>query len=110
MNLTRVSVSLVLLALTVSTASAIDLSGQSRTYFQSRQSEDTTKFQPLYEYFDIRADDIGTPAVSFHAGGWYGYDFGNGNYDDRKRSTGDLQYAYLSLARSTGVLQIQETR
>jgi hypothetical protein len=85
-----------------SPASAFDLSGQSRTYFQSRQTEEATRYQPLYEYLSFRADDIGTQALSFHVGGWYGYDFGNGNYDDSKRSTGDLQYAYLSYKRSTG--------
>ena len=101
MNMTRMSALALAIAFAASPASALDLSGQSRTYLQSRQSEDSTRYLPFYEYLNVRAEDIGTPVVSFHAGGWFGRDFGNANYDDRKRSSGDLQYAYLSFARST---------
>jgi len=102
MNSVRLCVLCVFLFSLTTPASALDLTGQSRTYFQSKQAEDTTKYQPLTEYLSFRADDIGTPTLSFHVGGWYGYDFGNADYSDRKRSTGDLQYAYLSYKRSTG--------
>jgi hypothetical protein len=76
-------------------ASALDVTGQSRTYLQSRESVDSTKLLPLYEYLDFRADDIGTRTVSFHTGGWYRYDLESESYGTR--ATGDLQYAYLSL-------------
>jgi hypothetical protein len=83
-----------------SAALAIDITGQSRTYLQSRESVDSTKFLPLYEYLDFRADDIGTKAVSFHVGGWYRHDLESESYGTR--STGDLQYAYLMLKHDKG--------
>lgn len=102
MNRVRLCVLFLCLFSLASPAFALDLSGQSRTFFQSRQAEDTTRYQPLYEYLSFRADDVGTPTLSFHVGGWYGYDFGNANYDNSKRSTGDLQYAYLGYRGNTG--------
>jgi hypothetical protein len=80
---------------------ALDLSGQSRTYIQSRQLEDATRNTPLHEFLSFRADDIGTQNLSFHVGGWYGYDFGGTTFEDSKGHTGDLQYAVLNYRTST---------
>src|SRR5512143_2568203 len=79
-------------------ASAVDLSGQSRTYLQSRQGADGTGYLPLYEYLDLKATNIGNDAVSFHFGGWGRYDPRNEEFGSR--STGDLQYAYLDIRKS----------
>lgn len=83
-----------------SIASALDVTGQSRTYLQSAESVDSSKLLPLYEYLDFRADDIGAKAVSFHVGGWYRQDLMNESYGNR--SAGDLQYAYLMLKHDKG--------
>ncbi len=85
---------LLLLSLLSSAAWAVDLSGQSRTYLQSLETTDS-RLIPLYEYLDFRAEDIGTKSLSFHFGGWYRYDLQNESYGTK--STGDLQYAYLSV-------------
>ena len=79
-------------------ASAVDLSGQSRTYLQSRQGFDGTDYLPLYEYLDLRATNIGNEAVSFHFGGWGRYDLRSEEFGSR--STGDLQYAYLDIRKT----------
>lgn len=86
-----------LLSLIASGSWAVDLSGQSRTYLQSYETTDS-RITPLYEYLDFRAEDIGTKALSFHFGGWYRYDLQGESYDTK--STGDLQYAYLSVRGS----------
>ena len=86
-----------LLSLLASGSWAVDLSGQSRTYLQSYETTDS-RITPLYEYLDFRAEDIGTKAVSFHFGGWYRYDLQGESYNTK--STGDLQYAYLSMRSS----------
>jgi hypothetical protein len=98
MNL-RLPVSVLLLAAFLalsSPAMAIDLTGQSRTYLQSRQEADATKLLPLFEYLDFKADDIGSSNVSFHFGGWLRYDLRDESTLDRNRNS-DLQYAYLSI-------------
>ena len=80
-------------------AQAIDLSGQSRTYLQTRELTDGTRLTPLYEYLDIRTDGSGADMVSFSAGGWYRYYLQSEGFD--KKDTGDLQYAYLTLRKKT---------
>jgi hypothetical protein len=96
----RIAVSLSLLLSIPFTASAIDLAGQSRTYLQSRQGTDGTRYMPLYEYLNFNAGNAGSDAVSFHFGGWYRYDLQNESFGTK--STGDLQYAYVTLKKSTG--------
>jgi hypothetical protein len=81
-------------------AFAVDISGQSRTYLQSRQDVDGTRYMPLYEYLNFSAGSSPSEDVSFHFGGWYRHDFQNELFGTA--STGDLQYAYLSLRRGTG--------
>jgi hypothetical protein len=80
-------------------ASAIDLSGQSATYLQSRQEFDSTRLMPLYEYLNLNADDLGSKNLSFHFGGWYRHDLRNESFG--AKSTGDLQYAYLGYRADT---------
>jgi hypothetical protein len=76
---------------------AFDLSGQSRTYLQSRELTNGTRLTPLYEYLDLRASGIGSDSFSFSAGGWYRHDL----QGDRPggKDTGDIQYAYLTLRK-----------
>jgi len=96
----RIAASLSLLFSLPFTASALDLSGQSRTYLQSRQGADGTQYLPLYEYLNFNAGAPDSDAVSFHFGGWYRYDLQNEAFGTK--STGDLQYAYVNLKKSTG--------
>jgi hypothetical protein len=72
------------------TASAVDVTGTSRTYLTSRERADATKLLPGYEYLNFAIQDLGNETISAHFGGWSGYDF--------KEKTGDydLQYGYLS--------------
>ena len=97
MSFLRMAVSLFFLLSWSLTASAYDLSGQSRTYLQTRELTDGTRLTPLYEYLNIRTDNLGTDAVSFTAGGWYRYYLQSTDFD--KKDTGDLQYAYLTIRK-----------
>lgn len=78
-----------------SVASALDVSGQSRTYLQSRETVDSTSLLPLYEYLDFEAGSFAGKNITFHFGGWYRYDLQDESFGETK-NTGDLQYAYLS--------------
>ncbi|OGW53867.1 MAG: hypothetical protein A2Z46_08340 [Nitrospirae bacterium RBG_19FT_COMBO_55_12] len=81
---------------------ARDLSGQSKTYLQSREGVDSSKFLPFYEYFDFKAEDFASLAsqnVSFHFGGWARTDLADESYG--KKTNNDLQYAYLTIRKST---------
>jgi hypothetical protein len=73
---------------------AFDFSGQSRTYALSRETVDGTKLLPFFEYLDFRADDVTVNDLSFHFGGWLGYESKEEIFGSK--STGDLQYGYLS--------------
>jgi len=99
MRLLRIIVMLSFLLSLSLPASAVDLAGQSRTYLQSRELTDGTRLTPLYEYLNIRTDNLGTDAVSFSAGGWYRYYLQSTDFD--KKDTGDIQYAYLTIRRSS---------
>jgi hypothetical protein len=78
-------------------AAAIDFTGQSRTYLQSREAADGSNLMPLYEFLSFKADDLGGRNVSFHFGGWLRYDLRDENLGKKKNS--DLQYAYLSVRK-----------
>jgi hypothetical protein len=99
MRFLRIAVSLFFLLSWTFTASAYDLSGQSRTYLQTRELTDGTRLTPLYEYLNIRTDNLSTDAVSFTAGGWYRYYLQSTDFD--KKDTGDLQYAYLTVRKTS---------
>jgi hypothetical protein len=99
MRSSRIAVSLLILLSLPFTAFAVDLSGQSRTYLQTRELSDGTRLTPLYEYLNVRTDNLGTEAVSFSAGGWYRYYLQSTNFDDK--DTGDLQYAYLTIKKAS---------
>jgi hypothetical protein len=83
-----------------SAASALEFSGQSSSYLLSRETADSTRLLPFYEYLNFKAEDIGSQNISFHFGGWFRYDLKNESYGTK--STGDLQYAYLSFKRDKG--------
>ena len=99
MRSSRIAVSLLILLSLPLTTFAVDLSGQSRTYLQTRELSDGTRLTPLYEYLNIRTDKLGTDAVSFSAGGWYRYYLQSTDFDDK--DTGDLQYAYLTIRKAS---------
>jgi hypothetical protein len=99
MNLRSVALALFFLLSWSFTASAFDLSGQSRTYLQTRQLSDGTQLTPLYEYLNVRSDNLGMDAVSFSAGGWYRYYLQSTDFD--KKDSGDLQYAYLTIRKAS---------
>lgn len=100
MKIIRAATLILLMILTSSTTFAFNLSGQSRTYLRALKTTDSTRLLPFYEYLDLRADDIGMQASSFHASGWFRYDLQNESYGEK--STSDLQYAYLSMKGSQG--------
>ncbi len=83
-----------------SVASALELSGQSSTYLQSRETTDSQRLLPLYEYLNFKAENLGSQNISIHFGGWYRYDLENESYGTK--STSDLQYAYLSYKADKG--------
>jgi hypothetical protein len=80
-----------------SPGAALDFSGQSRSYLQSRESSDASKLMPFFEYLDFKAEDIGSQSVSFHFGGWLRYDLREPSGSDQNRNNSDLQYAYLRI-------------
>ena len=80
-------------------ALAVDLFGASRTYLQSRETTNSKKLLPLYEYLDLNAEGIGAKELSFNFGGWGRADLKDSQFDNRV--DGNLQYAYLSYNRKT---------
>lgn len=86
---------LILLFSASSVASALDVSGQSRTYLQSRETVDSSRLLPLYEYLDFEAGSFAGNDITFYFGGWYRYDLQDESFGDTKEAS-DLQYAYLS--------------
>lgn len=95
MRMHRAIAPVLILLLSASGAFALDVTGQSRTYVQSRQTVDSTNLLPLFEYLDFEAGSSGGKNVTFHFGGWYRYNLQNESFGGTKQS-GDLQYAYLS--------------
>jgi hypothetical protein len=81
-------------------ATAVDFTGQSRTYLQSREAANGSNLMPLYEFLSFKADDLGGRNVSFHFGGWLRYDLQDESFGKKKNS--DLQYAYLNVRRDRG--------
>lgn len=82
-------------------ASGLTLTGESKTYLQYRETFDSSKLAPIYEYLDFTVRDTGIENVSFHFGGWMGY---RNKADEgfAKKYDNDLQYAYMSIRRATG--------
>ncbi|HSA79155.1 MAG TPA: hypothetical protein VLG72_09895, partial [Nitrospirota bacterium] len=100
MRISRLAALMFFLLSFSSVAPALELSGQSNTYLQSRETTDQTKLLPLYEYLNFKAENLGSQSISFHFGGWYRYDLKNESFGSK--STGDLQYAYLSYKPEKG--------
>lgn len=100
MRMTALLLSVSIFVFTPLVSSAFELAGESRAYLQSRETIDSNRLTPLYEYLDFTIQDMGSDYVSFHFGGWLRYK------DDRdqafsKRLNGDLQYAYMSYKKGT---------
>ena len=83
-----------------SIATALDVTGQSRTYLLSRETADPLQLMPLYEYLNFKVDGSTGYPVSFNFGGWYRHDLRNESYNGRAKD--ELQYAYLSIRKKTG--------
>jgi hypothetical protein len=88
---------LCIFSLISSTASAIDITGQSRTYLLSRETVDSSKLLPITEYLNFKVDNSARDAVSFNFGGWYRYDLQS--VSENGRDNDDLQYAYLRIKK-----------
>lgn len=99
MRIVTVAALLLILLTMPGQSRAASLTGNSSTYFQSRETADGTKILGGYEYLDFAVQDIGNETVSFHTGGWIHYDF-LGDELGRK-SPSDLQYSYLSFKSKT---------
>ncbi|MBI5674886.1 MAG: hypothetical protein HZC48_03505 [Nitrospirae bacterium] len=95
----RTFVAVLFLVLSPVIASAVTLSGESRTYLTDREAFDSSRLIPLYEYLDFNLDGIEHNDVSFHFGGWLSQDLADKSFD--KRFDRDIQYAYLSLRKDT---------
>jgi hypothetical protein len=79
--------------------SAANLTGDSTTYVQSRETADNQKILGAYEYLDLAVSDLGSETVSFHTGGWLRYDLKTEEFG--KKSDNDVQYSYLSFKSKT---------
>ena len=97
MRIVRLSLSVLLVLFFSSVASALEFSGQSNSYLFSSETSDGTHQLPFYEYLNFNAEDLGSPSISFHFGGWYRYDFQDETFGTK--SSSDLQYAYLRFTR-----------
>ena len=75
---------------------AADLTGQSRTYVQSRESMGGNKYLPIYEYLDLSVQDLGHQSISVHFGGWLGYDLQDDSFGQDKDEGRGIQYGYVS--------------
>ena len=51
---------------------------------------------PIYEYLDFNVQNLGKESISFHFGGWLGYDLQDDSFGNDKKKGSDLQYGYLS--------------
>ncbi len=98
MKLLRASLAVLLTLLCPLIASAMDVSGQSRTYLASRETVESKNLLPLYEYLDFKAESSGAD-VSFNFGGWARQDLRDPSTNTRTNN--DLQYAYLGLRQRT---------
>jgi len=72
---------------------AASLTGDSRTYIQSRQTVDNQSTMPFYEYLNLSVQDAGSEAVSIHFGGWLGMQTDLTESNDNTDL--DLQYGYV---------------
>jgi hypothetical protein len=93
------AISFFIIALSASSF-ALELSGQSQTYLQSRETTDSKNHLPLYEYLNFEAAGVGHENISFHFGGWLRYDLWEETFGQKSNS--DLQYAYLTIRRDKG--------
>jgi hypothetical protein len=75
---------------------AASLTGNSNTYLLSRESAGGDKLMPIYEYLDFNVQNLGKESISFHFGGWLGYDLQDDSFGNNKNKGSDLQYGYLS--------------
>lgn len=71
-------------------ASAVDLTGTSRSFLTSREQADGTKLLTGYEYLDFAIQNIGNDSISAHFGGWASFDF------KEEKDDNQLQYGYVS--------------
>ena len=95
----RAVVAVLFLVLMPAIASAVTLSGESKSYLQAREAFDGSTLVPIYEYLDFKLEGIGRYGVSFHFGGWLSQDLADESF--YKSFDYDLQYAYLSFRRDT---------
>ncbi len=84
------------------TSSAVDLTGQSRTYFRARETIEEDHVLPLFEYLDFRLDEFASKDLTLHLGGWLRQDLTDEQSLDKRSFNGDLQYAYLGYRRPQG--------
>ena len=78
---------------------AATVTGDSSTYVQSREAEDSSKILGVYEYLDFAVQNLGNETISFHTGGWLRYDLKEEEFGHK--SANDLQYSYLSFKSKT---------
>jgi hypothetical protein len=83
-------------------AAAVDLAGQSRTYFRARETIEEDHVLPLFEYLDFRLDEFASQDLTLHLGGWLRQDLTDEQSFDNRSFNGDLQYAYLGYRRPHG--------
>jgi len=94
--MTGVLLFVLILLLAPAGARAASLTGNSNTYLQSRESAGGANLMPIYEYLDFNVQNLGKESISFHFGGWLGYDLQDDSFGNDKKKGSDLQYGYLS--------------
>lgn len=82
-------------------AVAATLDGESRTYFQVKETSQDKHLLPLTEYLDLAVDNLYGENVSFQLGGWVRVDLNDEESFDNRHNNGDLQTAYLRLRGKT---------
>ncbi len=90
---TAVAGFILFLLLLPAVSSAVSISGDSSTYFQSREDIDSNKIWGAYEYLNFSIQDPDKD-LSFQFGGWLRYDLKGEEANGKSNS--DLQYGYLS--------------
>lgn len=74
-------------------ATATEVSFESRTYLPARGTEGEKTHVLLYEYLSLDAEDVFKPGLYLRVGGWGRTDLADETFD--RRTNGELQYAFL---------------
>jgi len=72
---------------------AISVEGKSTTYLQTRESADSDFQSPIFEYIELKVQNLAEEDISVNFGGWFKRDLAGTTFD--RKTSYDLQYGYL---------------